>query len=47
MKRPKPGRTTVIFGHPLLAGDGENTRRFNSRIEAAVTLLGDESLTDY
>ena len=47
MKRPKPGRTTVIFGKPLLPGTDENTRRFNARIEAAVTLLGDESLTDY
>jgi 1-acyl-sn-glycerol-3-phosphate acyltransferase len=27
--------------------DGESTRRFNARIEAAVTALGDEALTDY
>ncbi len=47
MKRPKPGRTTVIFGRPLRPDDGENTRRFNARIEAAVAVLGDESLTDY
>ena len=47
MKRPKPGRTTVVFGSPLRAAEGENTRRFNTRIEAAVTLLGDETLTDY
>jgi 1-acyl-sn-glycerol-3-phosphate acyltransferase len=46
-KRLKPGRTRVIFGAPLWPEDGENTRRFNARIEAAVTLLGDESLTDY
>lgn len=47
MKRPKPGRTKVVFGAPLRPMDGENTRRFNSRIEAAVTRLGDEALTDY
>ncbi|MDW3213821.1 MAG: lysophospholipid acyltransferase family protein [Ilumatobacteraceae bacterium] len=47
MKRPKPGRTKVIFGAPLRPAEGENTRRFNARIEAAVTRLGDEAITDY
>jgi 1-acyl-sn-glycerol-3-phosphate acyltransferase len=47
MKRPKPGRTKVIFGTPLWPDDDENTRRYNARIEAAVTRLGDEALTDY
>jgi 1-acyl-sn-glycerol-3-phosphate acyltransferase len=47
MKRPRPGRTKVVFGAPLRPADDENTRRFNSRIEAAVTRLGDEALTDY
>jgi len=47
MKRPKPGRTKVVFGSPLHLADDENTRRFNSRVEAAVTRLGDEALTDY
>jgi len=47
MKRPKPGRTRVIFGAPLYPSDAENTRRYNARIEAAVTRLGDEALTDY
>ena len=47
MKRPKPGRTTVVFGNPLRPGADENTRRFNTRVESAVALLGDESLTDY
>jgi 1-acyl-sn-glycerol-3-phosphate acyltransferase len=46
MKRPKPGRTRVVFGHPMWPDEGENTRRFNARIEAAVTALGDETLTD-
>jgi 1-acyl-sn-glycerol-3-phosphate acyltransferase len=47
MKRPKPGRTRVVFGHPLRPEEGESTRRFAARIEAAVTALGDESLTDW
>ena len=47
MKRPKPGRTTILFGAPLTAEPGESTRRFNGRIEAAVTTLGDEALTDF
>jgi 1-acyl-sn-glycerol-3-phosphate acyltransferase len=47
MKRPTPGRSTVVFGHPLRPAEGESTRRFNARIEAAVAALGDEALTDY
>src|SRR3954449_9750779 len=47
MKRPRPGRTSIVFASPLHPEPDENTRRFNARIEAAVTLLGDESLTDY
>ena len=47
MKVPKPGNTTVVFGAPLWPEDGENTRRFNARIEAAVAALGDEALTDF
>jgi len=47
MSRPKPGRTTIVFGAPLRPGDGESTRRFNRRIETAVTTLGDEAITDF
>jgi len=47
MKRPRPGRTKVIFGKPLAPTDDENTRRFNARIEAAVTRLGDDAITDF
>ena len=47
MKRPKPGRTKVVFGAPLWPHDDENTRRYNTRIEEAVTRLGDEALTDF
>ena len=46
MKRPKPGKTKVVFGSPLIPGDKESTRRFSARIEAAVTTLADEALTD-
>ncbi len=47
MKRPKPGRTKVVFGAPMRPDDDESTRRFNARIEAAVTMLGDEAITDF
>ncbi len=47
MKRLKPGRTKVVFGSPMWPTEGESTRRFNSRIEAAVVALGDEALTDW
>lgn len=47
MKRPKPGRSRVVFGSPLRPLEGESTRRFSARIEAAVTALGDEALTDF
>jgi 1-acyl-sn-glycerol-3-phosphate acyltransferase len=47
MKRPKPGRTRVVFGTPLQPIEGESTRRFNARIHAAVTTLADEATTDW
>jgi len=47
MKRLKPGRTKVVFGRPIPPVEGENTRRFNDRIEQAVTELGDEAITDW
>lgn len=47
MKRPTPGRANVVFGAPMSPDEGESTRRFSARIEAAVTTLGDESLTDF
>jgi 1-acyl-sn-glycerol-3-phosphate acyltransferase len=47
MKRPKPGRTKVVFGAPLRSEEGESTRRFSAQIEAAVTTLGDEAITDF
>jgi len=47
MKRPKPGSTKVVFGTPLHPEEDESTRHFNARIEAAVTVLGDEALHDF
>ena len=47
MKRPRRGRTSVVFGAPLRSADDENTRRFNARIETSVTALGDEALSDW
>jgi 1-acyl-sn-glycerol-3-phosphate acyltransferase len=44
---PKPGRSRVTFGRPLIPVEGESTRRFNDRIERAVAELADESTTDF
>ncbi len=47
MSRPKPGRTRVIFGHPIWPVAEESTKRYNQRIANAVSELGDEALTDW
>jgi len=47
MKRPRPGRSRVVFGRPLRPGEDESTRRYNLRIQAAVTALADEATTDW
>jgi 1-acyl-sn-glycerol-3-phosphate acyltransferase len=47
MRRPRRGRARVVFGSPLWPSDDESTRRLNSRIEAAVGRLADESMSDY
>ncbi|MDE0927412.1 MAG: lysophospholipid acyltransferase family protein [Acidimicrobiales bacterium] len=44
---PQPSSTTVTFGDPLVAHDGENARRFAERLEAAVAALADEATTDW
>lgn len=44
---PKPARTSVIFGDPIWPVEGENTRRLNARVEAAVATLGDELTSDW
>ena len=43
----RPGHTRVTFGIPLRPAPGENTRRFNERIERAVAELADEALGDW
>ena len=43
----RAGTTNVVFGRPMRPLDGESTRRFAARIEAAVAALGDETLTDF
>ncbi|HEU5083218.1 MAG TPA: lysophospholipid acyltransferase family protein [Acidimicrobiales bacterium] len=46
-KKLKPGPTTVTFGDPLRAEEGEDTRRLAARIEAAVAALADEHTSDW
>ena len=46
-KRLRPGPTTVTFGDPIHAGEGEDTRRLAARIEAAVAALADEHTSDW
>jgi len=45
--RPKPGRTVVTFGAPIVAAGGERTTALNRRIEAAVSVLADEATSDW
>ena len=48
MKRPQPGAHHGRVRQPAAAAEpDESTRRFDARIEAAVTVLGDEALTDF
>ena len=44
---PSRSSTTVTFGDPLLASDGEHARGFASRLEAAVASLGHEAASDW
>ncbi len=44
---PRPSVTSVTFGRPLRAGDGENAARFAARIEREVAALADEATTDW
>lgn len=44
---PKPASTTVLFGDPIWAHEGESTRRLNARVERAVESLGDEAASDW
>ena len=46
-KKLRPGPTTVTFGDPIRAEEGEDTRRLATRIEAAVAALADEHTSDW
>jgi len=41
------GSTVINFGKPIWPGEGESSRSFNKRIEAAVSVLGDETTADW
>ncbi|HVN51939.1 MAG TPA: lysophospholipid acyltransferase family protein [Acidimicrobiales bacterium] len=43
---PQPSSTTITFGRPLRPADGEDSRRFATRIEAEVAALADETRHD-
>jgi 1-acyl-sn-glycerol-3-phosphate acyltransferase len=44
---PRLSVTRVVFGSPLRAAPGEDSRRFAARIETTVSSLGDEGRTDW
>jgi len=44
---PTPSPTTITFGRPLRPTEGEDSRRFATRIEAEVAALADEDSTDW
>ena len=46
-KYPTPSKTTVTFGDPIRAEEGEDSRKLSARIEAAVNALADEAKTDW
>lgn len=46
-KRLHPGPTSVTFGSPIRAADGEDARRMAVRLEAGVAALADEFRTDW
>ncbi|MDG2217704.1 MAG: lysophospholipid acyltransferase family protein [Acidimicrobiales bacterium] len=44
---PRPSTTSVTFGRPITAEDGENATRFGARIEREVAALADETSSDW
>jgi 1-acyl-sn-glycerol-3-phosphate acyltransferase len=44
---PRPSTTSVTFGRPIIAEDGENATRFAARIEREVAALADEASSDW
>ena len=47
MKAPRPARTRLTFGHPIVPVEGERSEALNDRIETAVATLADEATTDW
>ena len=47
MSRPRPGRTRVTFGHPIIPAEDDDARSLGPRIEAAVAELADESTSGW
>ena len=45
--RPRPGRTVVTFGDPIIPAERERTPALNARIEKAVSVLADEATSDW
>jgi 1-acyl-sn-glycerol-3-phosphate acyltransferase len=45
--RPKPGRTVVTFGTPIVASEKERSQALATRIESAVAALADEATSDW
>jgi len=39
--------STITFGDPLVAAEGENARAFAIRLQATVAALGDEATSDW
>ncbi len=46
-KHLRPSTTTITFGAPMRAQEGDDARRLAARIEAAVATLADEQATDW
>ena len=44
---PKPARTRVTFGAPLVPAEADDSRRFAATIERSVAALADEATTDW
>lgn len=44
---PRRSATTITFGSPILAAEGENNSRFGDRIESTVAALADETSSDW
>ncbi|MGI9608047.1 MAG: lysophospholipid acyltransferase family protein [Acidimicrobiales bacterium] len=47
MSKPKPARTTITFGEPMWPFDGEDARKFNTRLEQRVAELADETMANW